>query len=302
MLLALAAMLAAVGVADAPPRCFGAKSRDPGHRCNNPKLRKMVVPKPRQAALMPFAPCTPLKSPEGACRFGAPADRARATVALLGDSHADHWRASLLPMAKALRWSVVSLSHPACPLSRAAPVGPRKKRHECLAWRRTVTRWLRDRPRVETVITSNHLRHVLHRSGTSERQARFAGIVSALKKLPESVKHVIVIRDIPFARQPVLTCVGRAIHRHRNAGRACAFSRRKKLHDDLYVEAAGQVPERQVDVADMTQFFCGPRRCYPVVGGALVYGDSFGHLTTVYGRTLAPYLRREVKRLTAAWR
>jgi hypothetical protein len=302
MLVSLAAMLVATGTAEARPRCFGAASRDPGHRCNNPKLRTVVVPAPGQAALMPSAPCSRLESPIGACTFGTVASRARATVALVGDSHADHWRASLWPVTRALGWSGVSLTHASCPLSRAVPVAPARKQAECAAFRRGVTRWLRNHPGVRTLITSNHLRHVVHARGKSDRQARLAGIVSALKRLPRTVKHVIVIRDIPFAREPTLVCVRRAIRKHRNAGRACALSRKEKLHNDLYVEAARKLHSRRIQVVDMTHFFCGRRVCYPVVGGVLVYKDSFGHLTTVYGRTLAPYLLTKVKRLMSSWR
>ena len=46
----------------------------------------------------------------------------------------------------------------------------------------------------------------------------------------------------------------------------------------------------------MTRFFCSKRRCFPVVGGALVYKDD-QHITEVYGTTLGPYLRRAISAL-----
>ena len=297
----LAATLVATGAADAPPKCFGAASRDPGYRCKNPDLRTMVVPTPGDAALMPSAPCSPLKSPI-ACSFGTPAARARATVALIGDSHAEHWRASLWPVTRALRWSGVSITRGGCPLSRAVPRTTRSGQAKCAAFTRGLTRWLRNHPKVSTVFTSNHPGHVVHPRGTSDKRARLAGIVAALRKLPRTVKHVIVIRDTPFMRQPTLVCVRRAIRKQIDAGRACAFSRRKKLHDDLYVAAAKRVRSPRVQVVDMTHFLCGRRLCYPVVGGVLVYKDAFDHLTTVYGRTLAPYVLARVKRLMSSWR
>jgi hypothetical protein len=53
---------------------------------------------------------------------------------------------------------------------------------------------------------------------------------------------------------------------------------------------------RRVQTIDLTHFFCDVRRCYPVVGGALVYKDDH-HLTTVFVRTLGPYLLRSFDRL-----
>jgi hypothetical protein len=49
----------------------------------------------------------------------------------------------------------------------------------------------------------------------------------------------------------------------------------------------------RVRVLDLTPFFCDARRCYPVIGGVLVYKDST-HLTGLYARTLGPYLERAV--------
>ena len=300
-LIALAAILCLATAADARPACFGAASRDPHHRCTNPKLRTMVVPAPGQAALMPSAPCSPLDSPIGACVFGTPVAHAKATVALVGDSHADHWRATLWPVTRALGWTGVSITHGSCPLSRAVPRDKEPPRAECAAFNRGINRWLRDHPAVTTVVTSNHPGHVLHPRGTSDKAARLAGIVKALRGLPRTVKHVIVIRDTPFMRERTLICVQRAMRKHVDAGRACTFSRRK-LHDDLYAVAARKIHSRQIQVVDLTHFFCGRRVCYSVVGGVLVFKDSNDHVTTVYGRTLAPYVLAKVRRLMRAWR
>jgi hypothetical protein len=51
--------------------------------------------------------------------------------------------------------------------------------------------------------------------------------------------------------------------------------------------------------ADLLSHFCDPQRCYPVVGGALVYKDQT-HLTTVFAETLGPYLLRFLERLDTA--
>jgi hypothetical protein len=46
---------------------------------------------------------------------------------------------------------------------------------------------------------------------------------------------------------------------------------------------------------------CNRRKCFPVVGGALVHKDTH-HLTRVFARTLGPFLLRRVKDLGRRWR
>jgi hypothetical protein len=261
----------------------------------------MVVPTPAQALLITSTPCAPTEAPI-ACTFGPPASEARPTVALVGDSHAAHWRAALLRAAKALDWSAVSLDHPSCPLSRAVPVAPARKQAECANWNRSVTQWLADHPEISTIVTSNHPGTVETARGQSQRGARVAGIKSAVMALPPTVKHIIVIRDVPSTRASTLPCVEGAIRRHADAGRACAFPRRSAVRRDYYVVVARKLNSPRMEVVDLTHFFCGSRECYPVVGGALVYRDYFDHLTRAYATTLAPYLLEKVKGLMSSWR
>jgi hypothetical protein len=298
---ALLALLALAGSANARPRCFGAASRDPDHRCVNHKLRKMVSPTPERALLMPPASCSPMEAPLSACTFGTSADSAGATIALVGDSHAEHWRATLWPVTKALSWAGVSLTHASCPLTRARLSTTTKKRKECEKYNRDVTQWLADHPDVRTIFTSNHPGRVVTKGGADPRATKVAGILKAWRALPASVEHIVVIRDDPHMKAWTLRCVTRAIRTHKNAGRACTFSRRRTLQFDPYVAAARKLHSPRVQVMDMTHFFCGRRVCYPVVGGALVYKDYFDHLTAVYARTLGPYLLGKLDWLMASW-
>ena len=75
--------------------CFGAASRDPEVPCVNPALERTVSPTPARARTLPNSPCrTIVPGSPSVCRFGA-ADGAE-TFALVGDSHAGHWRAAFL--------------------------------------------------------------------------------------------------------------------------------------------------------------------------------------------------------------
>ena len=61
------------------------------------------------------------------------------------------------------------------------------------------------------------------------------------------------------------------------------------LPPDPGVTAAQQLGAPRFEVIDLTDFFCDPDRCLPVIGGALVYKD-ISHMTTVFGTSLGPYL------------
>ncbi len=51
------------------------------------------------------------------CYFGVAPSATRESVALLGDSHAEHWRAALDVVAQAKHWRVVAITRGGCPLT-----------------------------------------------------------------------------------------------------------------------------------------------------------------------------------------
>jgi hypothetical protein len=104
-----------------------------------------------------------------------------------------------------------------------------------------------------------------------------------------------VLRDVPFIGF-ISECVRAARSHRRNAGSACARRRGDVLRPDSAVVAARRLRSRRVRVIDMTHYFCSPRRCFPVIGGALVYKDR-EHITEVFATSLGPYLLRAVGRL-----
>src|SRR3954447_16188111 len=108
-----------VAGAGAKPRCFGAASRDPAKPCVNPRLARTVTPTPDVAEITPNIACQPGQVADNpdACAYGVPAESAAATVVLVGDSHAAHWRAAVQTVAVKRRWRVLELARPHCPFS-----------------------------------------------------------------------------------------------------------------------------------------------------------------------------------------
>jgi hypothetical protein len=283
-----------------PPRCFGAASRDPERRCVNRDLRLMVVPTPEEAQRAFNSPCEPVRK-EGeilfSCTFGARWDEAKATIALVGDSHAGHWRAALDIAARDRGLHGLSLTESGCSLTKATPVLRGRRRDDCVEYNRTFVTWLERHPQVETVFTSQHGGKVVARRGQSQDEAQLEGFRRAFRELPPTVKRVVVIRDTPWSTAAAPRCVMTAVAEERRPDRACAIPRERALREDLAAVVARSDRRDRVQLVNLTPFMCGPTHCFPVVGGALVHKDG-GHITQVFSRTLGPYLGRAIDRLS----
>jgi SGNH domain (fused to AT3 domains) len=282
------------------PPCFGAAARNPRHRCANPALRLAVVPEPADALIAPNARCTPIeKSSPFACLFGARPVVARGTIALVGDSHAQHLRGALEVVAQSKRWRGVSLTRAGCPFSTAPSDLPRRRRAACTRWNRSVRQWFVDHPSVRTVFVGQRAAAgVIAPRGRNAFEYQVRGYIDAWNRLAPSVKQIVLIRDTPLNSRGAVRCVLRAIAARRSASERCAVKRSSVLKRDAGAAAGRRARSRRVHVVDLTRYMCSRRSCFPVVGGALVHKDET-HLTEVFAATLGPFLLRAVNRLGA---
>jgi hypothetical protein len=306
LLTGLAALASALLLGGAPPApayppCFGAASRGLGRACHNDGLGMTVIPTPEEALIMPNSPCRPIVTTLTACSFAVQPERARSQAVLLGDSHAWQWRAALQVALDRLHWEGISLTRSSCPYTARMTHLPEPKRWECWEWTHAVPRWFAQHPEVSTVFVSDHPGAVARETGQSLVRAQMAGYIEAWRALPRTVKHIVLIRDTPKARENTLACVEAALSARQNAGLKCSLQRHNSLKVDPEVLAANQLHSRRVQVIDLTRFFCDWHRCYPVIGGALVFRDP-DHITPVYAATLGPYLLHELGLLMRSWR
>jgi peptidoglycan/LPS O-acetylase OafA/YrhL len=281
------------------PRCFGAAARDPRRTCVNPKLTRTVVPTPVQAPKMDNSPCKLVESHGRirVCAFGADAAPGVRTFALIGDSHASHWRSALAVLAKDEGWRGLSITHTSCPFSAGTAIIPEPAKTECVEWKAQLRTWLAAHPEVDTVFFGEHsTATVVAPRGRSEWDAQVRGYQHAWAALPATIDHILVMRDNPQMRGTTLDCVQRALDHHRDAGRSCAQPRGRALRRDPAAVAAAHAGDSRVRTIDLTRLLCDKRSCFPVIGGALVYKDIH-HLTSVFSATLGPYVRRQVEAL-----
>ncbi len=268
-------------VIEKPPPCFGAAAiGDPS--C---KPHKGVIPTPVAAREARNAPCGMLEIEDLVvpCAFGTPGDEASRTFALIGDSHASHWRAALRPIAIEKGWRGISIARSHCPLAAGEPDLPEPDRSGCVGWREQVPKWLERHPEIDTIFVSQF-------QGADATDDDFEAM---WRSLPDSIERIYVIRDNPqmLNAGKTLDCVEKAMETGGSPARDCRRSRDDALPPDPAAAAAKRTPRAQL--IDLTSRFCDRRWCPPVIGGALVYKDA-NHITSVYGATLAPFLERTI--------
>jgi hypothetical protein len=291
LVLLLLGTVATAAAAD-KPRCYGAASRDPQTPCDNPNLRLKVTPTPTQALLKPNSICNRLHVEDlvRTCWWGARAKGAKTTVALIGDSHASAWRAVLSPVGKKRHWRGISNTLTSCAFSRVVSLTPKSRARECRDWNNQTIAWFERHPEVTTVFV---VAATIPKPGF---ETQVKGFRDAWKRLPHTVRNIIVIRDNPRMQADTGPCIDAARRTNRPAGSACARKRSTSLPTDPPSTAARRMGSKRIHVIDLSKYFCDASLCYPVIGGVLVYKD-LTHITSTYGSTLAPYLEREVRRL-----
>ena len=283
----------------AVPPCFGAAARDAANPCDNPDLRNSVVPPPARAKVVadPFCDNVEHRGYITACSFGAVAEEAERTFALIGDSHAANLKHAVTPLTVAKRWRGISILRSGCPLTRAKPIlGSPLASRQCRTWNGEVFAWLRNHPEVDTVILSAHAgARVDSYRGRSKEASVQAGYRTAIGELLSMRRRVIVVRDTPPATKAQLRCVSRAIAARRRAQTQCTRPRSVSVRSDPLVAAARATGSANVKVIDLTRVFCDSRRCFSVIGGVLVRHDE-SHLTQVFAVTLGPLILRALGR------
>ena len=222
-------------------------------------------------------------------------------MALIGDSHASHWRAAVAVIAARKRWRGLSMTHSGCPFSKATKVLRQPALSQCLAWNRDVLRFLHRHREVKTVFVSEvsggagfHPSH-----GRDAFGAAVAGYAAAWRALPRSgragVRHPRHAEGAPGNR--LLRPGGAAPAPPGRSGLRPPTTQRPRRRPRG--GRGGSPRAARVQGVDLTRFICDTRRCFPVVGGALVYKDEH-HLTTVFATTLGPYLQRAVDEVMSA--
>ena len=270
--------------------CFGAPAME-----SRPTCPDALTALPLTAVTKADAPWAPQPGCRGSAAGAYPSywtcywgtGKPSRVVALVGDSHAEHWRGALHRIAKAKNWQVIEFFAGGCPATYASSVTFERRTRDdpdgCRKWTTRVTATLRVLAPDDIVTTAYVQQNVFSPAGSGPD-----GFEQVWKEWL-GFSRVTVLRDIPTtANHNGPQCL--AI----NAGKpqACANPRSKVLIDDDMTRAARRMVD-QVNLVDLSDYFCDARRCYAVIGGAAVYYD-YDHMTTQFSATLASMLLRRM--------
>lgn len=212
----------------------------------------------------------------GTCGETEHITRARRTVAVIGDSHAQQISAALFPAAADNGWAVVSLIKGGCSMGLDEP----GLDDQCDQWREESLE-LVERVRPDAVLT------VLTRSdpGEDDEQLR-PGIERFLDRMQDAGIPVLGVRDNPRFAYDMFECVIGA-----EDPLDCAAPRSASLADRNPAEVLADRPG--LSLLDLTPWICPDDLCVGVIGNVAVYRDD-NHLTRSYARTLAPNLSEQL--------
>jgi len=205
-------------------------------------------------------------------------------VALVGDSHAEHWRGALHRIAKARNWQIHEMFAGGCPATDARSVSFEhhvRDGQACRTWTAKATARLKALSPDDIITTAYAQKNVFEPVGSGP-----AGFERVWRQWL-GFSRVTVLRDIPTTGNrngPQCLAV--------NVGnpQACASKRSTVLLDDDMMRAERNM-SGAVSLVDLSDYFCDVRRCYAVIGGASVYYD-YDHMSMQFSASLSAALMR----------
>lgn len=216
------------------------------------------------------------------CEFGE-TENPRATVAIVGDSHASMFSAPIISVAEERDWRVVTYLHAACPFSADRRNGDTPEIEACAtANAQTRADVLELAP--DLVVTAFQESYALAPRG-SEEHAGAEGLAEVWNEWVDHVAQVVVLRDTPHAREDVVECVA---ENYTDPTR-CDQAREDAVGGRDTVPAALELAPR-VRSAEFLDLFCDETTCPAVIGNVLVYRDP-NHVTETYMEQLTDRLR-----------
>ena len=207
----------------------------------------------------------------------------------VGDSHNNTLLGAYESIATTMNWRIDVAGRIGCYWTDAKlEFGTSALDAECEQWRTEVTAHVATAKDLDGVIVTNSRRSpVVPLEGESVEDATVRGLTSAWKSAPSGVP-VLGLVDNPVMPGGTLRCVEQ---NGLDAARKCAAPRARAVEVKSMQRAVSATPGAHL--LDLTDLYCEPDVCRPVVGNVVVYRDT-GHLTAAYAKTLAPFLSEQI--------
>lgn len=214
-------------------------------------------------------------------------------IALVGNSHADHWLPALQALAKHHDWTITTFLIEECNPTDAVLAFPTQERADnCLDWGKWVMTQTKG-TKFDLVVTSERQAvPVVGQSLATTRDSAVNGYKSYLTKWHEANTNVLVITDSPYPWQGrvwVPTCLSK------NPGKeeVCSGTLETWYKVDALRFAAEELAYPTITTVNMDQYYCPRDVCPAVIGSVVAYSDG-SHFTATFSATMAPYLNAPI--------
>lgn len=211
------------------------------------------------------------------CEYGELTDY-EYTIALVGGSHSAHWQPMLVELAKAHNFKIVTYLKSNCRFTEEVTAD----HPECGDWFKSVKAKLtKDKP------------DLLFTVGTvGSQQEEFdevsEGFVEAWKYFENEDIPLFLVRDTPWYKQHVLTCLSD----NPDEPEKCKADQKEIVRDQNPLDEVDYIPENATTM-DLTDYFCDGESCHYVVGNVVTHFDS-NHLTATFSRSFAPVFEEPI--------
>ena len=227
------------------------------------------------------------------CEYGDPLGTR--TLALVGNSHAEHWLPALQMMAEARSIKIVVYLKMGCPLNIREDAHYRGMEiPDCRDWSRAVMDQL-DIDRPDWVFTTATA--PVWPIGGDEVPLEFLDVWARMAELD---LNVLAVRDTPWLRNDLgqryrgVDCLAGG-----GTPDTCGMNRVDALSPENPAQEWAE-PFDNIHLLDLSDALCGPEVCRVVEGNVLVYHDEH-HLTATYVRTMTSELDRQIGAATGWW-
>lgn len=229
---------------------------------------------------------------------------ASTVVALLGDSHAEHWLGGLDRAGRERGWRIDAMVKGGCPVADMTELGSERFTRyyrECARYREAMLRRIIATRPAAVVLSSWD--HYIPPDGTAadwqvSPSMWERGLRRTYERLAAAGIHTIVLRDVPRTGFDVPACLSRRAARLPFA-MACTYDRATSLSRIAIAAQDRAARGLPVMLVDMNDQICDTPSCVVVRNGAIVFTDD-NHLTATFSRSIAPVLGRRIAAAMAA--
>lgn len=237
--------------------------------------------------------------PPESCRLG-PANGKR-KIALIGDSHSQHWQPALKRLAQERGWTVYVYMKSSCTVSDV-PIWVKQNKGEyttCAQWRTQVLERVSGIDGLDAVLIGRWMDYrslALLPDGTRTTAKTVGpvwqdGSARSFAKLQTAAPRILIIRDVPRPDGDVPACLSKNVDDENK----CEFKRAGHTYlDEPLAQAEKAAAPNAVRFIDLTDRLCPGDTCPVMENGNVIYRDGH-HLTMGYSATLAEPLREAIE-------